>query len=166
MFYDVSCVSFVCWRWLFTPLSVHQPAFPLDHTSKDCVHTSYPESSVIDLPSLGKGCWSPRATALHFWWSVLFVPQPHECDVIEAHHDGRFLLSTAVVLFTGWAAKEGSCNISRGWCSGCNSTCQVIRGSWWGSCGAEENWSGWRHRVPAVTITTSGVPTSRTKYTT
>lgn len=65
MFYEVSCVSLLCWRCLFTPLSVHQPT--LDHTSKDCVHTSYPECSVIDLPSLGKGCWSPRIAALHFW---------------------------------------------------------------------------------------------------
>jgi len=32
---------------------------------------------------------------------ALFVPQPHDWDVIEAHHDGRFVLSTAVVLFTG-----------------------------------------------------------------
>jgi hypothetical protein len=45
---------------------------------------------------------------------ALFVPQPHKQDVIEARHDGRFLLSTAVMLFTGRAAKEGSCDISRG----------------------------------------------------
>jgi hypothetical protein len=43
-----------------------------------------------------------------------FVPRPHEWDVIEAHHDGRFLLSTALLLFTGSAAKEGICNNSRG----------------------------------------------------